>query len=127
MSKLHEKARCEETAVVNLVNWYNFTTFDLIGDLAFGESFGCLDRGLLHPWIRSIFGFLRFIFLDQAIARVNPLLAKLVECTIYRSLGKDAKIHLGYSMNLARKRIDTKTDRPDFSEWPPKLLNPHLI
>lgn len=30
---------------VNIVKWYNFTTFDIIGDLAFGEPFGCLDEG----------------------------------------------------------------------------------
>jgi cytochrome P450 len=30
---------------LNLVNWLNFTTFDIIGDLAFGEPFGCLDDG----------------------------------------------------------------------------------
>ena len=33
----------------NVVNWYNFTTFDIIGDLAFGEPFGCLDRGENSP------------------------------------------------------------------------------
>lgn len=30
----------------NMVQWYNFTTFDIIGDLAFGDPFGCLDEGL---------------------------------------------------------------------------------
>jgi cytochrome P450 len=32
----------------NLVDWLNFTTFDIIGDLAFGEPFGCLDSGKFH-------------------------------------------------------------------------------
>lgn len=36
---------CDQDEPFNLVNWYNFTTFDIIGDLAFGESFGCLDKG----------------------------------------------------------------------------------
>lgn len=36
---------CDKGMEFNLVNWYNFTTFDIIGDLAFGEPFGCLDRG----------------------------------------------------------------------------------
>lgn len=31
--------------VVNLANWFNFITFDVIGDLSFGEPFGCLDTG----------------------------------------------------------------------------------
>lgn len=39
------KAMGDRGEMFNLVNWYNFTTFDIIGDLAFGEPFGCLDRG----------------------------------------------------------------------------------
>ena len=31
-----------------MVKWYNFFTFDLIGDLAFGESFGSLNDGMLY-------------------------------------------------------------------------------
>lgn len=30
-----------------MVKWYNFTTFDIIGDLAFGDPFGSLDDGML--------------------------------------------------------------------------------
>lgn len=115
ISKLQQKARCEETAVVDLLNWFNFTTFDLIGDLAFGESFECLDLGLLHPWIRCIMGHVKRLYLHQACARIHPLLVKVVDI-ICPSLQKDAQIHIGYSEDLARKRIDTKTDRPDFSE-----------
>jgi cytochrome P450 len=35
----------KEEKKLNLCDWFNFTTFDIIGDLAFGEPFGCLDRG----------------------------------------------------------------------------------
>ena len=30
---------------INMCNWFNFTTFDIIGDMAFGEPFGCLRDG----------------------------------------------------------------------------------
>ncbi len=42
-------------AVANLASWFNFTTFDIIGDLAFGESFGCLEESRYHPWVDAIF------------------------------------------------------------------------
>jgi cytochrome P450 len=29
----------------NMVSWFNFCTFDIIGDLSFGEPFGCLEEG----------------------------------------------------------------------------------
>lgn len=38
----------------NMLNWFNFTTFDIIGDLAFGEPFGCLRDNAYHVWITSI-------------------------------------------------------------------------
>lgn len=30
---------------VNVVNWFAYTTFDIIGDMALGEPFGCLTSG----------------------------------------------------------------------------------
>ena len=29
----------------DMTKWYNYLTFDVIGDLAFGSSFGCLENG----------------------------------------------------------------------------------
>ena len=36
---------------VDIASWFNFTTFDIIGDLTFGESFECLEKERLHPWV----------------------------------------------------------------------------
>lgn len=33
-----------------MVKWYNFTTFDIIGDLAFGDPFGSLNDGMVSFW-----------------------------------------------------------------------------
>jgi len=48
---------CDKGQSFNLVNWYNFTTFDIIGDLAFGEPFGCLEKGkrMKYRTVRVIF------------------------------------------------------------------------
>jgi cytochrome P450 len=29
----------------DIVSWYNYVTFDIIGELAFGEAFGSLESG----------------------------------------------------------------------------------
>lgn len=42
-------------AHIDIKSWMNYTTFDITGDLTFGESFGCLEGGVLHPWIGMIF------------------------------------------------------------------------
>jgi cytochrome P450 len=50
------KSAIAKDSVQDMCAWYNFTTFDLIGDLAFGEAFQCLDRGgEYHFVIRTIF------------------------------------------------------------------------
>ncbi|KAK6384738.1 hypothetical protein LTS17_002301 [Exophiala oligosperma] len=42
---------------LDIVMWYNYATFDIIGDLAFGKPFGCLKNSDLHPWVRMQFLF----------------------------------------------------------------------
>ncbi|KIX06698.1 uncharacterized protein Z518_04674 [Rhinocladiella mackenziei CBS 650.93] len=48
------KDKCSECPQ-NLVNWYNWCTFDMMGDLTFAEPFGCLKEGQYHNWVRMIF------------------------------------------------------------------------
>jgi len=38
----------------DMVKWLNFTTFDLIGDMALGKSFGCLQDNEYHSWVRGL-------------------------------------------------------------------------
>lgn len=38
----------------NTVHWYTLTTFDLIGDLAYGESFKGLKEGRTNQWLANI-------------------------------------------------------------------------
>jgi hypothetical protein len=47
MQRLNENADGGKTPV-NLEEWYNFTTFDIIGDLAYADPFGCLDGSKWH-------------------------------------------------------------------------------
>ncbi|KAJ6789513.1 hypothetical protein PWT90_03094 [Aphanocladium album] len=43
----------------DIIPWLNFTTFDIIGDLAFSDSFGSLANNAYHPWVLSIFQGIR--------------------------------------------------------------------
>lgn len=64
---LREQARTKTP--IDIVQRLNWVTFDIIGDLAFGESFGALQKKQTHPWIKSFFKMLYlgcyiFEFLD---------------------------------------------------------------
>jgi cytochrome P450 len=41
---IQQLARVEQQGV-DIVQWYNWLTFDIIGDLAFGEPFGAVEEG----------------------------------------------------------------------------------
>lgn len=53
----------------DIVKWFNFITFDVIGDLSFGESFGCLENGEYHFWIKMIFEAVKAGAIQQATRR----------------------------------------------------------
>ena len=46
-------------AVINVVDWMNWFAFDVIADLSFGESFGCLQDSKSHPWVTIVFGTIK--------------------------------------------------------------------
>jgi cytochrome P450 len=73
IQRLHEN--CNQP--VDIMSWYNFTTFDVIGDLAFGEPFGCLNDSDYHPWVRIIFQMVKLGSVLQ-VAGYFPLLRYMI-------------------------------------------------
>jgi cytochrome P450 len=71
----------DQNMSVDLVKWYNFTTFDMIGDLALGKSFRCLENSQYHGWVSNIFKsikigpFVRTIATYTDVQRMMRLLA----------------------------------------------------
>ncbi|KAI0180479.1 cytochrome P450 [Hypoxylon sp. FL1284] len=56
IQRLHE--RCGGgAAVLNIRDWFNWTAFDIIGDLNFGTPFGFLDKTEYHPLVRMVTNF----------------------------------------------------------------------
>lgn len=105
--------RAKSGEVVDLVAWYNFATFDLIGDLAFGQSFGCLDTEAYHPWVRMIFDTLKILVYKDIAKRLN--LSSLIPYLVPAKLKKSTKEHYELSTQTAMKRLETKNmDREDF-------------
>ncbi|KAG4425575.1 hypothetical protein IFR04_001272 [Cadophora malorum] len=58
----------ENPTPLNIASWYNYTTFDLIGHVAFGEPFNCLETSNYHPRIRMIFANLKTGSYMQALS-----------------------------------------------------------
>lgn len=61
---------------IDITMWFNLMTFDVIGELAFGESFGGVASGKLHFWIAIVVESMAKASLSDTLSRF-PLLGKL--------------------------------------------------
>ncbi|KFA76719.1 hypothetical protein S40288_09384 [Stachybotrys chartarum IBT 40288] len=114
IEKLSERAR--KAVVVDIVEWYNFATFDLIGDLAFGQPFGCLESGGYHPWVQMIFQSVKLFPFQEVAARLGvQRLAPLLTPGHVKRGARDQ--HL-LSQQTAMRRLESRnTDREDFMSY----------
>ena len=96
----------------DMVSWFNWTTFDLIGDLAFGESFGCLENARTHPWISEIFGSLASgpIFAAVESYGLMPIFSLLIPKKRLQARLDNYK----YASDMVDKRVIYGRDRGDF-------------
>ncbi|RPB00818.1 cytochrome P450 [Choiromyces venosus 120613-1] len=94
-----------------MVKWYNFFTFDLIGDLAFGESFGSLNDGIFFP-SGLILGNIRAIAW-RSVARWFPVFDKLGVWTVPKRVMEMRIKHSEYSRKMIIQRMNMKTTRRD--------------
>lgn len=100
----------------DLVMWFNLTTFDIIGSLAFGESFGGLQSGKFHFWIKLVTKALRQGALADTMNRF-PWVAsifKLLMPNFIEKLNQDTKAHEAHTLNLIERRLNSPSERPDF-------------
>ncbi|KAM0425583.1 hypothetical protein ACHAPT_009114 [Fusarium lateritium] len=106
----------QQDAAIDIVRWYNFATFDIIGDLAFGQSFGCLDSGGYHPWVAMIFSAVKTGPLRATLQRLG--LGKLMPVLLPPQLKRSLEEHYQLSKSTAMKRIESRdTDREDFMSY----------
>jgi cytochrome P450 len=57
MSRFANKADTGES--FNVIKWFDFTTFDIIGHLYHSEPFHCLESNGYHPWVSAFFNGFR--------------------------------------------------------------------
>ncbi|GFF57341.1 toxin biosynthesis cytochrome P450 monooxygenase, putative [Aspergillus udagawae] len=99
-----------------MVDWFNFTSFDILGDLAFGESFGCLGRKVMHPWIELIFTSIKSVMDMQIIRRAPGLFTLILTVTGLRQ-NQDLQDQFMFCQMKARERCAKETSRPVFMTY----------
>ncbi|GME23362.1 putative cytochrome p450 monooxygenase protein [Neofusicoccum parvum] len=100
---------------LDIMAWYNFTTFDVIGDLAFGEAFGCLERSDYHPWVKAMFDMAKGGVVMQS-ASFFPGLTELLLGLLPEKAKRAREEHQLLTRAKLERRIALGKDRPDLIE-----------
>ncbi|KAK3332925.1 cytochrome P450 monooxygenase [Cercophora scortea] len=118
ISRLRDMVRENEgrPTDVNLVAWFNYVTFDVIGDLAFGAPFESLELGREHPWVAAVFNSVEEFGKMVAVrygapklhAHVMPVFAAI------SGVGKPLQQQAGFAGEQIDKRLALQGRRPDF-------------
>ncbi|KAL9082584.1 MAG: hypothetical protein Q9159_006305 [Coniocarpon cinnabarinum] len=101
---------------LDIGEFYHILTFDVIGSLAFGESFGGLPSGSTHPWIKRTVGALTQGALVECFKRF-PILARVMLTFLsgkFDRLVEDTKVNEHFAIELTKKRIESGNTRHDF-------------
>lgn len=110
LERLHKGAKLGKPIVLS--DWYNFTTFDIIGDLAFGEPFGCLEGSNYDGWIQSIFDSGRLGTILQALS-FYPSTKRLLLSLVPQSLKDSQQKHTELTKAKMLRRMAITEERPD--------------
>lgn len=88
-------------------------TFDIIGELAFGQSFDCLVNGKLHPWVALLPNAARTMTYLLAFKHAPNIIFKTVLAAIMPFLNARNK-HAEFTNEKIKIRLSDDRDKRDF-------------
>lgn len=94
------------------MQWLNFTTFDIIGDLTFDESFDFLENENYNAWIANLYNMLRkgTSLCEYPIIGVPVMSLRSAIPTLARANHR----HQNFTREMLTRRLNSKTERKDF-------------
>ncbi|KAL2156729.1 hypothetical protein VTH82DRAFT_1474 [Thermothelomyces myriococcoides] len=100
-------------AAVDMFEWFAYCTFDIMGDLSFGEPFGCLRDSMMHPWIAWVFANLKLAHTLVLCNRI-PFFFLFLPIRQTLNLIKGARYFDKTMKAVVDKRLARDAERPDF-------------
>ena len=105
-----------QDGTLDICSWYNFTTFDVLGDLCFGESFHCLETAENHSWVSSVFLGVKAAQLLTFFHHFPPM-DTIAKICVPRLVREETQKSFAFTRERVNKRIASKSDRPDFMKY----------
>lgn len=115
IASVRVRARARES--IDISDWLNFTTFDIIGDLSYGESFNCLQSATYHPWVTVLFDFFKSSALIASTILFLPGMTPILRWTIPKKSIQGSIDHFNFTKAKVHRRLDLGQNRPDFMTW----------
>ncbi|KAI0145606.1 cytochrome P450 [Xylariaceae sp. FL1272] len=97
---------------LNMTKWFEMNSFDILGEMAFGESFHSLDTGTPHFWADLVLEHLYIITLIDNLRRIGWL-ARIFGILIPAYL-LTRNQNSNYSRQQVEKRLAVEESRNDF-------------
>lgn len=114
IKRLHEQIQeGGGVAKVDILDWYSWLSFDIIGDLAFGDKFECLENQKLHPWVKMVGGVLQFVIYIGACNRFY-ISRRILPLLIPRRVKQMVADNWTTTAEKVGQRMELGTRRPDF-------------
>ncbi|KAJ2991603.1 hypothetical protein NUW58_g2457 [Xylaria curta] len=105
---------------LDMYKWYVWATADIMGDLVFGESFGCLEDGKHHHWVSILIKQFTSV-VTLTCLRFFTVTRTLIEWYIPEKMQKRRREIHGYAVEKVNKRLQTETNKPDFMYYMQRL------
>ncbi|KAI4087037.1 MAG: hypothetical protein L6R37_008364, partial [Teloschistes peruensis] len=121
LHKLREQMGSNRTTIVNIVDWYMFLTFDILGDLGFGESFSCLEMSIYYSWLRTLFNYFK---MAAFVGSLRIYFTMSIDSVLVRCLPKHMKHvsenHYQWAVDKVHQRMNLENQRNDFMTHIPR-------
>lgn len=114
IQRLREKADTGQ-GTLDIFRWFAYCTFDMIGDLSFGEPFGCLRESMMHPWIEWVLGNIKVTHIVLLCRRL-PIFVIFLPVMGTLKLYTDYRMHQKVLQARCDRRLARETPRADFME-----------
>ncbi|KAI1078319.1 isotrichodermin C-15 hydroxylase [Whalleya microplaca] len=117
ITRLHEMSSSSDDGTVDIVRWLTVLTTDIIGDLAFGESFGGLDNGVLHPWFENVFWMIKYTVVSAEMLNLPSWVFQAAIRLLPRKMREKVEEADAFAEDKLRRRVAMGTDRPDLMSY----------
>ena len=112
INRIGKDGGAENPMGLNMTKWYEMVAFDVLGEMAFGQSFQCIENGEPHYWQEMILEHLYFITVADNLRRLPFVVTIARMLAPFMTAVRDK--HSQFTRDKVAHRLQRKSTRKDF-------------